>query len=219
MQRATTGTVPENEHGDFPHVGDLPLSPTARSSFFSALTTTRFSALKGHCGDPDDDDPHDIAYAVHRVHGNMIVHKEISPDDTPTVMDIQEKATEYNETIFMAVIVGLTSGIFLNWYGFGVSVQILLGFALALIPMAMRVINSEKSPDQLVPTYMTTQLVRGAPESVFNAIIIEDFRHFWDVYGNFDIMLDHFQRNFKRHATPHAPCDVLYPVPMPTDAD
>ena len=28
---------------------------------------------------------------------------------------------------------------------------------------------------------MTTQLVRGSPESVFNAIVVEDFRHFWDV--------------------------------------
>lgn len=208
LRRASMGTVPQNDHGNFPLVEDLPLSPTARSSFFSALTSTRFSALKGHSGEPDDDDdddPHDIAYAVHRVHGNMIVHKEISPDDTPTVMEIHEKATEYNETIYMAVIVGVTAGILLNWYGFGVTIQVLLGFALALIPMAMRVINSEKSPDQLVPTYMTTQLVRGSPDSVFNAIVVDDFRHFWDVASSSIAVLE--------NRDPH--CDIVHVILKP----
>ena len=30
-----------------------------------------------------------------------------------------------------------------------------------------------------------------------------------DLYGNFDI-LDHFSRLFQLHATPHAPCNMLY---------
>ena len=34
------------------------------------------------------------------------------------------------------------------------------------------------------------------------------------VYGNFDIILDRFPRVSQLHPTPHAPCDMLYLVPM-----
>ena len=33
-------------------------------------------------------------------------------------------------------------------------------------------------------------------------------------YGNFDIILDHFSRTSQLHSTQHAPCDMLYFVPI-----
>ena len=34
------------------------------------------------------------------------------------------------------------------------------------------------------------------------------------MYGNFDIIWDHFSRVSQLHPTPHAPCDMLYLVLM-----
>ena len=34
------------------------------------------------------------------------------------------------------------------------------------------------------------------------------------MYGNFDIILDHFSRTSQLHSTQHAPCAILYFVPI-----
>ena len=39
-------------------------------------------------------------------------------------------------------------------------------------------------------------------------------KNHFDLYGNFDIIFDHFSRTSQLHTTQHAPCAILYFVPM-----
>ena len=63
------------------------------------------------------------------------------------------------------------------------------------------------------------KLYKSEPKEVTGVCSLPQFIYSigWDgrlVYGNFDMIWDHFSRSFKLYNPLHAPCAVIYLLPM-----
>mmetsp|Transcript_36988 Transcript_36988/g.96938 ORF Transcript_36988/g.96938 Transcript_36988/m.96938 type:complete len:954 (-) Transcript_36988:61-2922(-) len=143
-------------------------------------------------------------YCVHAVDGNMVIYREIGERGLPTTKERIDAAQAYNEAVALGAIVGIVSAIALYCAGVGSPFQFLFGLGLALATLYFRVDRHELR-DDVERHYMTTQIVRGSPSSIFETIMSEEQRPYWDAATTYFEILEKRDEH----------CDVIRMIQRP----
>eukprot|EP00041_Stephanoeca_diplocostata_P025595 m.673238 g.673238 ORF g.673238 m.673238 type:complete len:973 (-) comp22780_c0_seq1:278-3196(-) len=129
-------------------------------------------------------------YVVHGVEGHMVIYRELSEMGLPTFQERNDDAKLYNETIILGAVVGFTTSVLMHFAGVGSPFQFVIGLIMAFVAIYVRVNKIERATDVERPTLQTSVIVRGTPAKIFNVLVSDEARPYWDVASSSHTVLE-----------------------------